>query len=85
MPFGMALGTLALIGLASLFLALRSPGQGLIGLVILFVGLRIAWRLTGGKPINIVGPLKRTHCRDADLKRGACADRSHVRRPPRAE
>jgi hypothetical protein len=57
MPLGRALGTLALIGLASPFLALSSPGQGLIGLVILFVGLRIAWRLTAGKPINIVGPL----------------------------
>jgi hypothetical protein len=57
MGFGRALGTLTLIGLASPFLALSNPGQGAIGLVILFVGLRIAWRLTAGRPVNIVGPL----------------------------
>jgi hypothetical protein len=52
-----AIGVLALIGLASPFLELADPVHGLIGLVILFVGLRIAWRLTAGRPVNIVGPL----------------------------
>jgi hypothetical protein len=52
-----AIGILTLIGLASPFLALVDPTHGLIGLVILFVGLRIAWRLTAGGPIDIVGPI----------------------------
>ena len=51
------IGVLTLIGLASPFLALADPARGLIGLVILFVGLRIAWRLTAGRPIDIVGPI----------------------------
>lgn len=52
-----AIGVLTLIGLASPFLELADPAHGLIGLVILFVGLRIAWRLTAGRPIDIVGPI----------------------------
>jgi hypothetical protein len=55
--FAKAVGELTLLGLASPFLDLSNPMQGLIGLVILFVGLRIAWRITGQKPVNIVGPL----------------------------
>ncbi len=52
-----ALGTLALLGLASPFLDLFSnPLGGLIGLVILFVGIRIAARLTAAKPLQIYGP-----------------------------
>jgi hypothetical protein len=51
------IGTLVLLGLASPFLDFADPVHGLIGLVILFVGIRIAWRLTGGKPATIVGPL----------------------------
>jgi len=46
-------------GLASPFLELaESPGYGsIIGLVILFVGLRIAWQITGHDPrADIVGP-----------------------------
>jgi hypothetical protein len=38
-------------------LSLADPMHGLIGLVILFVGIRIAWQLTAGKKLNIVGPL----------------------------
>lgn len=56
MSFGAALGMLALTGLASPFLELQDPIQGGIGLIILLVGIRIAWRLTGEKPIDIVGP-----------------------------
>jgi hypothetical protein len=51
-----ALGVLALIGLASPFLELQDPVHGLIGLVILFVGVRIAWRLTAAKIPEISGP-----------------------------
>jgi hypothetical protein len=40
------MGELALRGLASPFLDLADVTHGLIGLVILFVGIRIAWRLT---------------------------------------
>jgi hypothetical protein len=51
-----ALSLLTLIGLASPFLELASPFNGLIGLVILFVGMKIAWRLTAGPKIDILGP-----------------------------
>jgi hypothetical protein len=53
-----AIGVLTLLGLAAPFLALNDPMHGLIGLVILFVGLRIAWRITAGSKLNIVGPIK---------------------------
>jgi hypothetical protein len=42
---------LAKYGLIFPVLALeKSPGSGLIGLIILFVGLRAAWRMTSGEP-----------------------------------
>jgi hypothetical protein len=53
-----AIGQLALWGLASPFLQLRDPVHGLIGLVILFVGLRIAYRLTAAKALSVDGPYK---------------------------
>jgi len=56
MGLGAALVGLALIGLASPFLELQEPFQGLIGLVILFVGIRIAWQITAGPKIDILGP-----------------------------
>lgn len=41
---------LLVVGLISPFLELQSdPGRGLIGLVILLVGIRIAWRMTASK------------------------------------
>jgi hypothetical protein len=52
-----ALATLALLGLASPFLALADPAHGIIGLIILFVGVRIAWRIATGRPVTILGPL----------------------------
>jgi hypothetical protein len=52
-----AVGMLALVGLASPFLALSSPMQGIIGLIILFVGVRIAWRITAARQLSISGPL----------------------------
>ena len=51
-----ALGTLALIGLASPFLDLASPAHGIIGLIILLVGVRIAWQLTATRPLKVAGP-----------------------------
>lgn len=50
--------TLALVGLASPFLALQDPFHGLIGLVILFVGMQFAWKMTRGMSLQILGPFK---------------------------
>ena len=47
---------LLFIGLASPFLELRNPVHGVIGLVILFVGLRIAYSMTSAKPLEVDGP-----------------------------
>jgi hypothetical protein len=52
-----ALGYLAVFGLASPFLELRDPVHGFVGLIILFVGIRIAWRLTAAKIPEISGPI----------------------------
>jgi hypothetical protein len=60
MSFGRAAGTLTLIGLASPFLALSNPAQGIIGLIILFVGIQIAWKITTARPITILGPIGET-------------------------
>ena len=58
MTVASALAYLAFLGLASPFLELgSSPLNGLIGLVILSVGIRIAWQLTRGHPPLVVdGP-----------------------------
>jgi hypothetical protein len=54
-----ALGTLLLLGLASPFLEFPSnPLGALIGLVILFVGMRFAWRMTAAKPLEVFGPFE---------------------------
>jgi hypothetical protein len=59
MSRGEALARLSLIGLESPFLELSSsPFQGLLGLVILLVGIRIAWRICAGAPIAIDGPFE---------------------------
>jgi hypothetical protein len=44
------------IGLASPFLALTDLFSGAIGLFILFLGMKIAWKMTAGQPIEIHGP-----------------------------
>ena len=55
--FGAALLQLLLIGLASPFLELQDPVHGIIGLVILAVGIRFAWKITQGSAhANIDGP-----------------------------
>jgi hypothetical protein len=45
---GAMIGKLFFIGLASPFLELQDGFNGVIGLVILFVGIRIAWKMTAG-------------------------------------
>ncbi len=56
--FGSVLGSLLLLGLASPFLELQQdPMNGAIGLIILFVGMQFAWRLTAGAELGgIIGP-----------------------------
>jgi hypothetical protein len=53
------LGTLLFAGLASPFLALQDSFHGIIGLVILFVGIRIAWQKTEAKPLDLIGPFNK--------------------------
>lgn len=53
---GALLGVLLFAGLASPFLELSNPLHGVIGLIILFVGLQIAWKLTAGKKVDVLGP-----------------------------
>lgn len=53
---GRLLGLLFLFGLASPFLSMANPLSGLIGLFILSIGLRIAWRTTAGVDLAIDGP-----------------------------
>lgn len=53
---GKAAAELALAGIASPILELRDPVHGLIGLIILFVGIRFAWRLTAAPTLNVSGP-----------------------------
>jgi hypothetical protein len=49
---------MALLGLASPFLELQNPVNGILGLVTLFVGIRIAWQLTAGPKLEILGPFE---------------------------
>lgn len=55
--FGAAVLQLLVIGLASPFLELQDPLHGVIGLIILMVGIRIAWKITAGSArADIQGP-----------------------------
>jgi hypothetical protein len=55
------LGKLAWIGLASPFLELQDGFSGIIGLIILFVGMQFAWKMTRGHPrIAVDGPFQLT-------------------------
>lgn len=49
-------GRLGLWAVASPFLELEDPAHGLLGLIILFVGLSIAFRMTAAKPLAVDGP-----------------------------
>jgi hypothetical protein len=54
---GALLVRLAFLGLASPFLELTSnPFWGAMGLIILFVGMKIAWRITAGSSMEVFGP-----------------------------
>ena len=52
------LGSLVILGLFSPFLALVMPIQGGIQLIVLIVGMLIAWRSTAGKRTEITGPFR---------------------------
>lgn len=57
--WGALIGTLVLAGLASPFLELQqNPTSGLIGLVILYVGIQIAWKMMAGNQSQIIGPFR---------------------------
>ena len=57
LSFGAAILQLLVLGLASPFLELQDPLHGIIGLVILMVGIRIAWQITAGsRRASIEGP-----------------------------
>jgi uncharacterized protein (DUF983 family) len=53
---GRALGRLAWLGVASPVLELRHTVSGLIGIIILFVGIRFAWTFTAGQALQVSGP-----------------------------
>jgi len=55
---GKLIGTLLFFGLASPFLGLQNPVNGALGIIILLVGIRIAWRLTAAPQVDIVGPFQ---------------------------
>jgi len=57
MSLARAVGVLTLLGLASPFLELADPAHGIIGLLILFVGIRIAWKITAARRVNLSGPI----------------------------
>lgn len=57
--FGAAILQLLALGLASPFLELQDPFHGIIGLIILIVGIRIAWKITTGtRRADIQGPFE---------------------------
>ena len=63
LSLGSWLARVTLLGLASPFVEVWEGGPNLgwaIGLVILFVGMRFAWRLTAGLPLQIYGPFQST-------------------------
>lgn len=56
-----ALGMLALWGLASPFLRLSGNPMAFIGLIILFVGMNFAWKMTAGRGnVVITGPFEKS-------------------------
>jgi hypothetical protein len=58
---GQVVAKLALLGIASPFFEVWETGPNLswaIGIVILIVGIRIAWRITAGVPLQIYGPFQ---------------------------
>jgi hypothetical protein len=63
LTLGAWLVRVTLLGLASPFVEVWEGGPSfgwMIGLVILFVGMRFAWRITAGRPLEIYGPFQNT-------------------------
>jgi hypothetical protein len=63
MSRGEAIARLALYGIASPMVEVWKGGPSfgwMIGLVILFVGINIAWKITAGRPLEIYGPFENT-------------------------
>jgi hypothetical protein len=52
------LGPIILTGLASPFLRLQANPFAAIGLIILFVGIRIAWQMTAEPALSVIGPFE---------------------------
>jgi hypothetical protein len=55
---GKLIGTLLFFGIASPFLELENPVNGALGIIILLVGVRIAWKMTAAPKIDILGPFQ---------------------------
>src|SRR6266513_3728592 len=66
MGLGAALGLAVLIGLAPPFLELQDPFHGIIGLIILFLRIRIAWLHSSGAQLDIDRAVDR-RCRSPQL------------------
>ncbi len=49
---------MAVLGLASPFLRLQSNPMAFIGLIILFVGIRIAWQMMAAPTLSVLGPFE---------------------------
>jgi uncharacterized protein (DUF983 family) len=58
LTMGQWLWRATLLGLASPFLRLQAGPQGAIGLIILFVGMRMAWKIAAGHPFQVYGPFE---------------------------
>jgi uncharacterized protein (DUF983 family) len=64
LSLGPQLGRLILLGLISPFTSLQDNSfWGVMGLVILFVGMRMAWRITAGRRLQILGPFQNSPTR----------------------
>jgi len=50
------LGNLAVMGLASPLFELLNGFQGLIGLLVLVIAIRMAWKMTGARRLMVDGP-----------------------------
>jgi hypothetical protein len=51
-------GQLLWLGFTSPFMGLQDGVSGVIGLFILFIGLRMAWKMTAGAPLQVDGPFQ---------------------------
>ena len=59
LTLGPWLARVIMLGLASPFIELQGNSLwGILGLVILFIGMRMAWRITAGRPFQVLGPFE---------------------------